>query len=158
MTRIDESIADAKIQKLRERIRKNFPKERSPLRWKKVSESKIVSERGRFWIERHGEKDAARYTARMKPYTTIGHRLYSADEAKRLCEAHASPLPLETPAGTPGATKPAPSETKPPPAATKPPVPETRTRNPSDPYDFETLNDPTFDQVRRDPDAPGWLK
>lgn len=83
------------IDEIRARIRKNFPKERSPLRWRKVNDRRLVSACNRFVIERRGEGDAARYTAKLKPDTVIGHRLLTAEQAKTLCEQHASPLPLE---------------------------------------------------------------
>ena len=83
------------IDQVRARIRRNFPKERSPLHWRKVNNNRIVSTCDRFVIERRGDGDAARYTAKLKPDTVIGHRLMTAENAKELCEQHASPLPLE---------------------------------------------------------------
>ena len=83
------------LEQVRAKIRKNFPKERTALRWKKVTEHRIVSHCDRFVIDRHGEGDATRYTAKRKPDTVIGHRLLTSDKAKEICEQHASPLPLE---------------------------------------------------------------
>ncbi len=83
------------MEQVRERIRRNFPKERSPLRWRKVSDRIIRSHDNRFQIERRGEDAATRYFAFILPDTVIGHRLLSAEQAKTICEQHASPLPLE---------------------------------------------------------------
>lgn len=91
----DETRAERKLREARERIRKNFPDERAPLHWKKDNDTRISSTCGRFWIERRGEGDAARYTAMMKPYAVLGATLATAAQAKEVCNRHASPLPLE---------------------------------------------------------------
>jgi hypothetical protein len=84
-----------KLEKARERIRKNFPAERAPLQWRRVSENRLTSHCNRFSIERTGTGDAARYTAILEPASIIGARRYTVDEAKQDCNRHASPLPLE---------------------------------------------------------------
>lgn len=78
-------------------IRRNWPKERSPLRWRKVTERIIRSHCDRFQVERRGEGDAVRYFAFLLPTTVIGYRILTAEQAKQICEQHASPLPLEAP-------------------------------------------------------------
>jgi hypothetical protein len=90
-----EELQALTLDHVRARIRNNFPKERSALRWRKVNEHRIVSVCDRFVIERRGEGDATRFWAKLKPDTVIGHRLFSAERAKEICEQHASPLPLE---------------------------------------------------------------
>jgi len=85
------------FEEVRAKIQRNKPKERSPIIWRKVNEHSIVSHCGRFVIDRHGEGDAARFTAKLRPLTIIGHRCSTAEQAKQICEAHASPLPLEAP-------------------------------------------------------------
>lgn len=90
-----DEFADKALVALRHKIRRNFPNERSPLRWKKVSNTKIVSDDGHFLIEKTGDGDAARFTAKRLPKTILGSRLYTAEEAKTLCNKEASPLPLE---------------------------------------------------------------
>ena len=77
--------------------RRNWPKARSPIIWRKVNEHTLMSHCGRFVIDRHGDGDAARFTAKLRPMTVIGHRCLTQDQAKQICEAHASPLPLEPP-------------------------------------------------------------
>jgi len=91
----DDAMADARMQKARERIRKNFPDERAPLQWRRDSPTRMVSTCGRFAIEKHGEGDAARYTAKLQPHSVIGARRYTLEQAKGDCNNHASPLPLE---------------------------------------------------------------
>jgi len=83
------------IEQVRAKIQRNFPKERSPLRWARVSDRIIRSTCGRFQIERRGDEAATRYFAFMRPDKVIGARLGSAEQAKTICEQHASPLPLE---------------------------------------------------------------
>jgi hypothetical protein len=91
------------LDDVRAKIRRNFPNERSPLRWGKISDRIIRSTCGRFQVERRGDDDAARYFAFILPTTVIGHRLLTEDHAKQICEQHASPLPLEAAsAGTSG--------------------------------------------------------
>ena len=80
---------------VRAKIQKNFPKERAALRWRNVSDNLMVSMCDQFAVEKHGQGDAARYTAKIRPNTVIGHRLMTFEKAKELCEQHASPLPLE---------------------------------------------------------------
>jgi hypothetical protein len=96
--RAEDDAAEVRIAKLRERIRKNFPDDRAALTWRKDSPSRLVSTCGRFAIERHGDGDQARYTAKLQPHSVIGVSLMSADLAKDVCNRHASPLPLEDPA------------------------------------------------------------
>jgi hypothetical protein len=96
MPKSDDGL-DIKLAKLREKIRANFPDPRAPLQWRKDTDSRIVSTCGRFAIEKHGEGDAARYTAKLQPHTIIGHRRYTPEQAKEDCHRHASPLPLESP-------------------------------------------------------------
>lgn len=83
------------IDEVRAKIRRNFPNERSPLRWGKVSDRIIRSSCKRFQVERRGEGDATRFYAFILPDTVIGHRLITPEQAKQICEQHASPLPLE---------------------------------------------------------------
>lgn len=83
------------IDEVRAKIRKNFPNERSPLRWGKISDRIIRSTCRRFQIERRGDGDATRFYAFILPDKVIGHRLLTADQARSICESHASPLPLE---------------------------------------------------------------
>lgn len=83
------------IDEVRARIRGNFPKERSPLRWRKFADRILHSQCNRYSVERRGEGDATRYYAFILPTTVIGHRLLTADQAKQICERHSSPLPLE---------------------------------------------------------------
>ncbi len=90
-------MAHLTFEQVRAKIQRNKPKERAPLRWRKVNEHCIVSTCERFVIDRHGDGDAARFTAKLRPMTVIGHRCLTADQAKSICEAHASPLPLEEP-------------------------------------------------------------
>lgn len=96
--RAQDDAAEIKIKRVREMIRKNFPNPRAALTWRKETDSRIVSTCGRFAIERHGEGDTARYTAKLQPHGVIGVSLHSADLAKEICNRHASPLPLEDPA------------------------------------------------------------
>jgi hypothetical protein len=94
----DEDMAEIRLAKIRERIRKtNFPDPHAPLQWRKDSDTRLVSHCGRFAIEKHGEGDAVRYTAKLQPHSVIGARLFTADAAKEICNRHASPLPLEPP-------------------------------------------------------------
>lgn len=76
---------------------RNCPTERSPLYWRKVADRLLRSHDNRFQVERRGEGDATRYFAFILPDTVIGYRLLSEDQAKQVCEYHASPLPLEPP-------------------------------------------------------------
>jgi hypothetical protein len=94
-SKLDEDLAEARIAKIRERIRQNFPNLRAPLQWRKDSESRLVSQCGRFAIEKSGHGDAVRYTAKVQPHAVIGVRLFTAEQAKEVCNRHASPLPLE---------------------------------------------------------------
>lgn len=93
----EDDVAETRIAKARERIRKNFPDERAPLTWRRDSATRMVSGCGRFAIEKTGDGDAARYTAKLQPHTVIGHRRYTVEQAKEDCNRHASPLPLEPP-------------------------------------------------------------
>lgn len=93
----DEDLAEVRLAKMRERIRKNFPDGRAPLQWRKDSDTRLVSHCGRFAIEKHGEGDATRYTAKLQPHSVIGARLFTAEQAKEVCNRHASPLPLDLP-------------------------------------------------------------
>ena len=96
--RAEDDLAEVRIQRVREKIRRNFPNPRAALQWRKDSDHRIVSTCGRFSIERHGDGDAARYTARLQPHSVIGVALLSPELAKEVCNRHASPLPLEDPA------------------------------------------------------------
>lgn len=96
-SRAEDDRADARLQKARERIRQNFPNERAPLTWRKTSATRIVSHCGKFAIEKTGDGDATRYTAKIQPHSIIGNRRYTLEEAKDDCNRHASPLPLEPP-------------------------------------------------------------
>lgn len=78
--------------------RRNWPKERSPLRWRKVADRLYRSNCNRFQVERRGEGASTRYFAFILPTTVIGHRLLTEEQAKQICERRASPLPLEPPA------------------------------------------------------------
>lgn len=98
---VDDDTADLRIAKARERIRKNFPDARAPLQWRRDTEKRLVSTCGRFAIEKTGEGDAARYTAKQQPHSVIGVRRYTLEQAKEDCNRHASPLPLESPAAQP---------------------------------------------------------
>lgn len=91
----DDERAETKLRLARERIRKNFPDERAPLQWRRDSATRMVSSCGRFAIEKHGDGDAARYTAKLQPHSIIGSRRYTLEQAKEDCNRHASPLPLE---------------------------------------------------------------
>lgn len=91
----NDDEAEIKLAKMRERIRKNFPNPRDPLRWRKDSDTRLVSTCGRFAIEKHGEGDATRYTAKRQPHAVLAHRLFTAEQAKEVCNRHASPLPLD---------------------------------------------------------------
>lgn len=94
---LEDDTAEVQLAKARERIRKNFPDARAALQWRRDSPSRMVSSCGRFSIEKHGEGDAARYTAKLQPHSVIGVRRYTLDQAKEDCNRHASPLPLEAP-------------------------------------------------------------
>lgn len=94
---LEEDLTEVRLAKARERIRKNFPNERAPLHWRKDSPTRLVSGCGRFAIEKHGEGDATRYTAKLLPSSIIGNRRYTLEEAKEDCCRHVSPLPLEAP-------------------------------------------------------------
>jgi hypothetical protein len=94
-TNTQEIAGNSPIDRIRRKIRYNFPRERSPLRWGKVSDRCIRSTCNRFQIERRGDGDAQRFYAFILPDTVIGHRLMSAEQARTICEQHASPLPLE---------------------------------------------------------------
>lgn len=93
----DDDLADLRMAKARERIRKNFPDDRAPLTWRRDTPTRLVSTCGRFAVEKTGEGDAARYTAKLLPHSVIGNRRYTPDQAKEDCCRHASPLPLEQP-------------------------------------------------------------
>lgn len=93
--RLDEDTVEAKLAKAREKIRANFPDARAPLTWRRDTPNRLVSTCGRFHIDKHGEGDAARYTAFLRPTSVIGNRRYTVDQAKEDCNRHASPLPLE---------------------------------------------------------------
>lgn len=90
----EDDRAETKIAKARERIRANFPDARAPLTWRRDSATRMVSTCGRFSVEKHGDGEAARYTAKTG-LTVIGHRRYTAEQAKDDCCRHVSPLPLE---------------------------------------------------------------
>lgn len=91
----EDGTAEVRIAKMSEKIRKNFPDARSPLHWRRDSATRLVSTCGRFAIEKTGEGDATRYTAKLLPHSVIGNRRYTVEQAKEDCAAHASPLPLE---------------------------------------------------------------
>ena len=93
--RFDEDRIEAKLAQARAKIRANFPNARSPLTWRRDSATRIISGCGRFHIDKHGEGEAARYTAVLRPASIIGNRRYTVDQAKEDCCNHASPLPLE---------------------------------------------------------------
>jgi hypothetical protein len=93
----NDDEAEIKLANIRERIRKNFPNPRDPLRWRKDSDTRLVSTCGRFAIEKHGEGDAVRYTAKRQPHSVLGQRLFTAEQAKEVCNRHAFPLPLDQP-------------------------------------------------------------
>lgn len=94
-TRADDDMAEVKMAKIRERIRKNFPNAHAALQWRKQSNTRIVSHCDRFAIDRAGEGDAVRYTAILKPHSILAARLFTLEQAKEVCNRHASPLPLE---------------------------------------------------------------
>jgi hypothetical protein len=96
-SRAEDETAELRMFKVRERIRKNFPDERAALQWRRDSATRLVSTCGRFAIEKHGEGEAARYTAKLQPHSIIGNRRYTLEQAKEDCNSHASPLPLEPP-------------------------------------------------------------
>jgi hypothetical protein len=98
----NEDLLEHRLAEARKRIRRNFPKVTAALRWRKDSDKRLVSMCGRFSIERHGEGEKARYTAKIQPHSVIGVALASAQQAKEVCERHASPLPLEMPEREPG--------------------------------------------------------
>lgn len=93
----DDDQVEIRLAKARERIRKNFPTGRAALHWRRDTATRMVSSCGRFAIEKSGEGDAARYTAKLLPLSIIGNRRYTVEQAKEDCCRHASPLPLETP-------------------------------------------------------------
>lgn len=93
--RAEDDMAELRMAKIRERIKKNFPDPRAALTWRRDSPTRMVSTCGRFAIERHGENDKARYTAKLQPHSVIGASLLSAELAKDVCNRHASPLQLE---------------------------------------------------------------
>lgn len=93
--RAEDDVLEVRLAKIRERIKKNFPDPRAALTWRKDSNTRIVSTCGRFAIERHGEDGNARYTAKLQPHSVLGHSLLTAEQAKDVCNRHASPLPLE---------------------------------------------------------------
>lgn len=149
----DETVIDPRIQRVRDRIRRNFPKENAPLHWKKISESRIESTCGRFWVDKHGKGEAVRYTAMMKPLTPLGHRLMSAEQAKGICERHASPLDLplpETKAPVPATIAAAPE--------TIAPKPETKPAKPEWDKGGGVVSFDDLDGLPNDPDVPEWLK
>lgn len=83
------------LEEVRAKIRRNWPKERSPLRWRKVGDRLMRSHCDRFQVERRGDGDNTRYFAFILPTTVIGHRIATEEQAKAICEQHASPLALE---------------------------------------------------------------
>lgn len=91
----DDDMADLRMAKMRERIRRNFPDGRAALHWRRDTPTRLVSTCGRFAVEKTGDGDAARYTAKLLPHSIIGNRRYTPDQAKEDCNRHASPLPLE---------------------------------------------------------------
>jgi len=91
----EDELAESRLAKVRARIRKNFPDERAPLQWRRDTPTRLVSTCGRFSVEKHGDGEAARYTAKLLPHAVIGVRRYTPEEAKEDCNRHASPLPLE---------------------------------------------------------------
>lgn len=97
----DDEVAETRLAKAREKIRKNFPDGRAALHWRHDSPNRLVSTCARFSIDKHGEGDATRYTARLQPNTIIGHRRFTVEQAKEDCCRHASPLPLEPPPAQP---------------------------------------------------------
>lgn len=97
----DDDVAEVRLAKIRAKIQRNLPKERSPLHWRKVADRLMRSHCNRFQVEKRGDGEAVRYYAFILPDRVIGHRLLTADQAKEVCERHASPLPLDAPATTP---------------------------------------------------------
>jgi hypothetical protein len=91
----DDETAELRLAKVRDRIRKNFPNERAALHWRRDTPTRLVSICGRFAIEKTGEGEALRYTAKLLPHSVIGNRRFSLEQAKEDCNSHASPLPLE---------------------------------------------------------------
>jgi hypothetical protein len=91
----EDDLAALRIAKTRASIAKNFPNERAALQWRRDSATRLVSTCGRFAIEKHGDGEAARYTAKLQPHSVIGNRRYTLEQAKEDCNCHASPLPLE---------------------------------------------------------------
>jgi hypothetical protein len=92
-----QELDDQRLARVRERIRRNMPKERSPLQWRQTGK-RMVSHCGQFAIEKSGKGDATRYTAKLvmkTGETTIGHRQFTFEAAKQICCNYASPLPLE---------------------------------------------------------------
>lgn len=94
---LEEDNADLRLAKARERIRKNFPNERAAVQWRRDTPTRLASTCGRFAIEKTGDGEAARYTAKLLPHSIIGSRRYTVEQAKEDCNRHASPLPLEAP-------------------------------------------------------------
>jgi hypothetical protein len=91
----EDETAELRLAKTRARILKNYPPATAPLHWRRDSASRHVSSCGRFAIEKAGDGEAARYTAKLLPHTVLGLRCYTFDEAKERCNRHVSPLPLE---------------------------------------------------------------
>lgn len=93
----EDELADARLAKARERVLKNCPNARAPLHWRRDSATRTVSNCGRFAIEKSGDGEAVRYTAKLLPHSIIGHRRYTFEQAQQDCYSHVSPLPLEAP-------------------------------------------------------------
>jgi hypothetical protein len=93
----DEDVVEIRLAKAREKIRRNFPNERAALHWRRDTPTRLVSICNRFAIEKTGEDEGARYTAKLLPHSIIGSRRYTVEQAKEDCCRHASPLPLEAP-------------------------------------------------------------
>jgi len=96
--RFEDDRDELRLAKARDIIRKNSPAASAALHWRRDSPSRMVSTDGRFSVDKHGEGDAVRYTAKLQPNTIIGHRRFTLQQAQEDCCRHASPLPLEQPA------------------------------------------------------------
>lgn len=127
-------IGNLTLEKIRERIRANFPKRGVLLSWRKVSPNRIESTDGMYWIDRVGSGDGVRYRASMKPLIVIGHRLLAGQEARDICESFANaalknppPAPASVPVPVPGPETPTPGASAAPaatPPGDRPSVPE----------------------------------
>ena len=85
------------MQKVREKIRANMPKDWIPLlTWTKVSPYCIQSEDKRFTIGKVTVLDQTHYECWFGRIP-LAYRLATSDEAKTLCEAHARSIARNPP-------------------------------------------------------------